>query len=103
MREGRQLVEARTDRCEPNRQSNHDAGVLASVIHRVTRLREFHARNSPVIIGQRFVRHYVRDSNAATRIQKYARGWLMKKRATRELAVILRDIGKIYLIQVGRL
>lgn len=87
MREGPQRVEA---------------GVLASVLRRVILLRAFHARNSPVIIGQRFVRHYVRDSNAATRIQKYVRGWLMKRRTIRELTVILRDIGKLYLIQVGQ-
>lgn len=100
MKEGGQLVEARTDCCEPNRQSTHDAGVLASVIRRVTLLRDFHARNSPVMIGQRFVRHYIRDSNAATRIQKYVRRWLIKRKTTHELAVILRDTGKLYLIQV---
>ena len=81
----------------------YEKSVLASVLRRVGLLLKFHARSSPVIIGQRSVRRFVRDSicaRAAVRIQAYARRWLVKMRATRELTNILKGRGELYLIQV---
>lgn len=80
-----------------------DALVLTSVLRRVQLLRKFHARNSPVVIGQRQIRRYLRGrfgSAAAIKIQKRVRTWIVEVRAAAALKDILRNTGELYLVQV---
>lgn len=80
-----------------------DACILAGVVRRVRLLQRFHARNSPVIIGQRQIRRYAKHKArlvAAVRIQKNVRSWRVGLRAVRALKEILRGTGELYLIQV---
>lgn len=86
-------------RCAPS----YDDLVLASVLRRVQLLRKFHARNSPVIIGQRQIRRFLvkRFSyGAAVKIQTLVRKWLVELRAVVALKDILRETGELYLVQV---
>ncbi|CAM9206404.1 unnamed protein product [Hapterophycus canaliculatus] len=81
---------------------NRDALVLASVSRRVQLLRKFHSRNSPVIIGQRQIRRFLRKRfgvAAAVKIQKRVRRWIVKLRAVSALKDILRESGELYLVQ----
>lgn len=83
--------------------ANHDVLVLASVTRRVQLLRKFHARNSPVIIGQRQIRRFLRQRfgvAAAVKIQTRVRKWIVKLRAVSALKDILRETGELYLVQV---
>lgn len=82
---------------------NCDTLVLASVVRRVQLLRKFHARNSPVIIGQRQIRRFLGkrfSDGAAVKIQTRVRTWIVKLRAVAALKDILRDSGELYLVQV---
>ncbi len=84
--------------------ATRDALVLASVLRRVQLLRKFHARNSPVVIGQRQIRRYLRGRfgfAAAIKIQKRVRRWIVEVRAIADLKYILRNNGELYLVQVG--
>ena len=80
-----------------------DAAVLARVRRRVQLLRKFHARNSPVIIGQRQVRRFLGEKfgvSAAVKIQAVVRKWLVEMRSADALRDILRKSGELYLVQV---
>lgn len=82
---------------------SRDDIVLASVSRRVQLLRKFHSRNSPVIIGQRQIRRFLRERfgvAAAVKIQTRVRRWVVKLRAISALKNILRESGELYLVQV---
>ncbi|CAN0152886.1 unnamed protein product, partial [Scytosiphon promiscuus] len=81
---------------------NRDFLVLSSVLRRVELLRKFHSRNSPVIIGQRQIRRFLRERfgvAAAVKIQTRVRKWFVKLRAISALKDILRESGELYLVQ----
>ncbi|CAM9902934.1 unnamed protein product [Ectocarpus sp. 6 AP-2014] len=81
---------------------NRDDSILASVMRRVQLLRRFHARNSPVIIGQRQVRRFLGERfgvAAAVKIQARIRRWMVERRAVAALKIILRETGELYLVQ----
>lgn len=87
----------------PRSAPNCDDLILASVMRRVQLLRTFHARNSPVIIGQRQIRRFLvkRFSyGAAVKIQTLVRKWLVELRSVVALKDILRETGELYLVQV---
>lgn len=80
-----------------------DACILAGVVRRVRLLQRFHARNSPVIIGQRQIRRYARHRArliAAVSIQKSVRSWRVRLRSASAMKDILQGTGELYLIQV---
>lgn len=82
-----------------------DAAVLARVLRRVRLLLKFHARNSPVIVGQRQIRRFLGGRFgilAAVKIQTAVRKWLVELRSTVALKEILRKSGELYLVQVSR-
>lgn len=84
---------------------NRDARVLASARRRVGLLQQFHARNSPVIIGQRQIRRFVKDRivvAAAVRIQACMRKWMVGLNAILALKDVLRQAGELYLVRVRR-
>lgn len=86
------------------RASDNDTAVLARVLRRVQLLRKFHARNSPVIIGQRQIRRFLGERfgvSAAVKIQTVVRKWLVELRSVVALKEILRNSGELYLVQVS--
>lgn len=86
------------------RASDSDAAISARVLRRVQLLRKFHARNSPVIIGQRQIRRFLGERfgvSAALKIQAVVRRWLVELRSVVALKDILRKSGELYLVQVG--
>lgn len=86
------------------RAPDSDAISLARVLRRIQFLRKFHARNSPVIIGQRQVRRFLREIfgvAAAVKIQTHARKWIVQLRSVAALKDILRKSGELYLVQVS--
>lgn len=83
--------------------SENDAAILARVLRRVQLLRKFHARNSPVITGQRQIRRFLGERFgvlAAVKIQTVVRKWLVELRSVIALKGILRSSGELYLVQV---
>lgn len=83
---------------------SEDREVLAGVERRVGLLRRFHAKQSPVIIGQRQIRRFLlRRARAAAvvKIQAYLRMWFVGRRAMDQLKNLLRETGELYLTQVG--
>ncbi|CAN0006826.1 unnamed protein product [Ectocarpus sp. 12 AP-2014] len=81
---------------------NRDDSILASVMRRVQLLRRYHARNSPVIMGQRQVRRFLGERfgvAAAVKIQARIRRWMVERRAVAALKNILRETGELYLVQ----
>ncbi|CAN0527314.1 unnamed protein product, partial [Ectocarpus sp. 12 AP-2014] len=71
-------------------------------MRRVQLLRRFHARNSPVIMGQRQVRRFLGERfgvAAAVKIQARIRRWMVERRAVAALKNILRETDELYLVQ----
>lgn len=91
------------DRRRPRSDPNNDDLVLTSVLRRVQLLRKFHARNSPVIIGQRQIRRFNVQRlsyRAAVKIQTCVRKWLVELRSVVALKDILQETDELYLVQV---
>lgn len=82
---------------------SEDEALLASVVRRVGLLRRFHAKQSPVVIGQRQFRRFIQykaSVAAVVTIQACARRWCVAQRAKDQLKGLLRKTGELYLVEV---